>query len=230
MTAFAPPIFEIKTDGQGLVEGIASSFNGIDSYGDTVVPGAFTNTLLEHKLAGTMPVMLWAHRASEPIGKWTHAIEAPRGLVVHGQLNLRTDRGAQAFEHLRGGDLSGLSVGYDVPKDGSEMRGPLRVLKALRLHEVYVVSLPADAGARISNVKERRPVELLAGDDMPETRREFERMLLSLGFTKARATAIATKGWQVEPQDDEVNIPPAELQAVAGALLAFQRALKGTAS
>ena len=230
MTAFAPPLFEMKADPQGLVEGIASSFNGIDSYNDTVLPSAFTNTLLEHKIAGTMPAMLWSHRAAEPIGRWTHLQSAPRGLVAHGQLNLKTDRGAQAFEHLRGGDLNGLSIGYDIPEGGAETRGQVRLLKSLRLHEISVVSLPADAGARISSVKERRPVELLAGDDMPETRREFERMLLSLGFTKARATAIATKGWQVEPQDDEVNIPPAELQAVAGALLAFQRALKGTAS
>lgn len=230
MTAFAPPIFEFKADGQGLIEGIASTYNGIDSYGDQVAPGAYAETLLQHRMANTTPSMLWAHRASEPIGKWTRLQEAPRGLVVHGQLNLKTDRGAQAFEHLRGGDLSGLSVGYDVPKNGSEMRGPVRLLKSLRLHEISVVSMPADSGARISNVKERRPVELLSDDDMPETRREFERMLLSIGFTKARATAIATKGWQVDAEAIEADIDPAELQAVAGALLAFQRALKGTAS
>ena len=229
MTAFAPPIFEFKADAQGLVAGVASSFNGIDSYGDTVVPGAFTNTLLEHKLAGTMPVMLWAHRASEPIGKWTHAIEAPRGLVVHGQLNLKTDRGAQAFEHLRGGDLSGLSVGYDVPRDGSEMRGPVRVLKALRLHEVSVVSLPADSGARITSVKERGQLATLDPDDLPTTRRELERMLIGLGFTKQRATALASKGWQVDADPDD-EIPVADLRALATALTAFQRNLRGKAS
>lgn len=229
---FTPPLFEMKADGQGLIEGLASTFGGIDSTGDSVQQGAYAASLAAHRIAGTAPAMLWSHRSSEPVGRWTTLQETPRGLFVKGQLNLHTNRGNEAFQHLRAGDLNGLSIGYSIGKDGAESRAGIRLLKSVQLHEVSLVCLPADSGARISSVKERRPVELLAGDDMPETRREFERMLQALGFTKQRATALASKGWVSEgdpsPNDSD-KLSPAELQALAGALMAFQHSLKGTA-
>ena len=37
---------EIKLDEkQGVFSGYASVFNGVDSYGDTILPGAYKNTL-----------------------------------------------------------------------------------------------------------------------------------------------------------------------------------------
>jgi hypothetical protein len=115
-----------------------------------------------------------------------------------------------------------------VPKDGAEMRAGVRVLKALRLHEVSVVSLPADSGARISSVKERRaqfdPSDL---DDLPQTLREFERWLHSVGFSKTRACAIANKGWRVDDDPNPNVIQPADIPTVATGLLALFKSIKG---
>ena len=36
---------EVKFDGEGRFEGYASMFNGVDSYGDTIHPGAYLNTI-----------------------------------------------------------------------------------------------------------------------------------------------------------------------------------------
>jgi HK97 family phage prohead protease len=222
------PIFQLKASGQGIVQGLAASFGGLDSYGDSVAPGAFAASLAAHKAAGTMPAMLWSHRMAEPVGKWVHILEGPRGLAVEGQLNLRTERGAQAFEHLREGDLNGLSIGYSVGPGGEEIRADgVRVLKQIVLHEVSVVTIPADAGARISSVKTE--------GELPQSVREFERWLHRCGFSKTRATVIARHGFKVDPHwqaDDDPepsdDLDPEKLAALAAQFASFTIALKGT--
>lgn len=68
----------------GLVEGYASTFGGLDHGQDTVHPGAFADSLQAHHAAGTAPAMLWAHRHSEPVGRWDAMGEDARGLRVRG--------------------------------------------------------------------------------------------------------------------------------------------------
>jgi hypothetical protein len=182
------PVLELRSQAQGLVTGYASVFNGVDSYGDCILPGAFSATLAKHRAAGTSPAMLWAHQQSEPIGRWLALAEDSRGLRVEGQLNLKTSAGQDAFEHLRAGDVNGLSIGYRVPRNGSEQRDDgVTLLKALDLYEVSVVALPADGAARISAVK-AQPVR-------PATIRELEEALGSLGFSRREARHIAAKGF-----------------------------------
>ena len=222
MQLAAPPIFQLKTSAEGIVQGVASSFGRVDSYGDTVMPGAYLASLSEHQAAGTKPAMLWSHRMAEPIGRWTSMNEGADGLHVAGQLNMRSDRGAQAFAHLHAGDVSGLSVGYTIPKNGAEFRGEVRLLKSIALLEVSLVTLPADAGARVSSVKSE--------DDMPQTLREFERVLHSIGFSKTRAALLAKKGWTADEPDPDEPLDLPKLQAIAAQLHSFTTALKGRTS
>lgn len=60
------PVIELKfgapdAPDAGEIVGIASAFGNPDAMGDIVAPGAFAVSLSEHKAAGTMPAMLWAH-------------------------------------------------------------------------------------------------------------------------------------------------------------------------
>lgn len=226
MLAQFPPLFEIKTTPSGVIEGIASSFGGIDSYGDRVQQGAYAATLVEHQMAGTAPAMLWSHRADEPIGRWESLIEAPRGLVVRGQLNMRTTAGREAFEHVRGGSLSGLSVGYSVPPGGDEVRAGIRLLKHISLHEISLVTLPADLGARVTSVKaaaDEITLRDLVGEP-PENLRDFERLLHQLGYSKTRSAVLAAYGFKAKPSRDDFD--PQQLAAVASQLATFQSLLK----
>ena len=50
--------------------GYASTFNGNDSYGDTILPGAYLKTLADNG----MPKMFFAHDWGLPVGKWLSAI------------------------------------------------------------------------------------------------------------------------------------------------------------
>lgn len=61
----SPATFDTAED--GAIEAIVSVFNNVDSYGDVVLPGAFTETVGHWKSSGdTLPV-LWSHRTDDPI-------------------------------------------------------------------------------------------------------------------------------------------------------------------
>lgn len=181
------PLLEVRSQAQGLIEGYASVFGGVDSYGDSIVKGAYSASLTRHKSSGTSPVMLWSHKADQPIGRWITLAEDSRGLSVTGQVNLKTDAGREAFEHLRAGDLNGLSIGYRVPPGGSEYVGGINYLKQLDLQEVSVVAVPSDSAARISAVKSQIT--------KPATLRGLEEALEQIGFSRREARNIAAKGY-----------------------------------
>ncbi len=147
------PLLEIRAQPQGLIEGYASVFGGVDMHGDSIMKGAYAASLKTHGAKGTAPVMLWAHKMDAPIGRWLSLAEDGRGLRVSGQLNMKTGAGREAFEHLQAGDLNGLSIGYRVPSGGRVYTDGVSYLKEIELHEVSVVTVPSDSAARISSVK-----------------------------------------------------------------------------
>jgi HK97 family phage prohead protease len=169
----------------GLVEGYASVFGGVDAYGDSVVPGAFQESITKHNAAGTSPPMLWHHRSAEPVGRWLGMGEDARGLRVRGQLNLDTSRGRDAHAHLKAGDISGLSIGYQVAPGGQERVNGTRVLKKLILHEVSLTATPADPGARVTAVK---ALHL-------KSRADAEDLLQNCGLSRAASRKFVSGGW-----------------------------------
>ncbi|NHZ38867.1 HK97 family phage prohead protease [Massilia aquatica] len=199
------PLLEVRSQAEGIVTGYASVFGGIDSYGDQVAKGAFGASLAHHRAQGTAPVMLWAHKADTPIGRWVEISEDSRGLLVTGQINLKTTAGQQAFEHLRAGDITGLSIGYRVVKGGAKMREGVNVLTAIDLAEISVVSVPADSSARISEVK--------AAGIKPTTLRAFEKAMEQIGFSRSEARHIAAKGFSLSGAPDPSNEIIAALKA-----------------
>lgn len=187
---FSLPNLELKAEQSGFIEGYGSVFGGRDSQGDVVEFGAFTKSLKK-----TPPLMLWQHRQDAPIGKWTEAVEDTRGLYLRGKINTQTTAGRDAFEHLKAGDISGLSIGFRLPAGGSRTEGDTRYLHEIDLAEVSVVSMPANPEARITSVK--------AQTQKPNTLREFEHALMAIGFTRREAVALARKGFGAEPDDSE---------------------------
>ena len=152
----------------GTFKGYASIFSGKpDAYGDVIAPGAFRDTLAEHKARGTAPLMLWMHDPSEPIGRWDSVVEDRKGLKVEGRLVLETVRGKEAHALMKAGALDGLSIGYRA-KAIERLPGGLRKLTKVDLAEVSLVSMPADAGARVTAVKANHQLEDMAMEDETE--------------------------------------------------------------
>jgi HK97 family phage prohead protease len=139
----------------GEFSGIASVFGEVDLMGDTVVPGAFRKSLAEHKAKGRMPLLLWMHDLTAPIGRWTDIRETAQGLAVKGRLILDTARGREAYALLKERALDGLSIGFRTLKSARTKTG--RLLQEVSLEEISLVALPALGSARVISVKSHQP-------------------------------------------------------------------------
>lgn len=171
----------------GTIEGYASVFGNVDSYGEIVEPGAFVDSLVKSQRTGRKVKMLWQHDAHQPIGVWDDLAEDAKGLWVKGRLLIdQSPKAREAHGLLKEGALDGLSIGYrtiaSVPKDGKP--GVISLTK-LDLLENSVVTFAANERARVEVVK-----AITDAGGMP-TVREFEGLLRDAGFSKAKAAAIA---------------------------------------
>ena len=150
--------FQIKAvSDDGLFSGYGSVFGVIDSYKEIVAQGAFSESLQKRT-----PAMLWQHRSGEPIGVYSALREDQTGLYVEGKLALKTARGAEAYELLKMGAISGLSIGFVTRDDSYDRVTGIRTLKKVDLWEVSLVTFPANDAARVSGVKSIDTIASLA--------------------------------------------------------------------
>lgn len=183
--------FELKTlKADGTFEGYGSVFGVKDSYDEIVAPGAFAESLAAHKAAGTLPALLWQHRSGEPIGVYTAMEEDAIGLKLVGQLALKTQRGAEAYELLKMGAISGLSIGFMTREDAFDRLTGIRTLKKVDLWETSLVTFPSNPAARVQGVKSELTI------------RDAERALRDAGFSQTEAKAIVSAGFKTLPQRD----------------------------
>lgn len=180
--------FEIKSDdleASGIFKGYASMFGGEpDSYGDVIMQGAYTDTLSKGGRNGYGVAMLWQHDPSKPLGVWTRLEENKKGLQVEGQLAINTQLGKEAYELMKMGAVRGLSIGYQVNKDGFEIddKKKIRKLKSVDLWEISPVTFPASTRAQITGVK--------AILENAKTERQLEEALRDAGLTIGAAKYI----------------------------------------
>lgn len=195
----------------GLFEGYASVWNGVDSYGDTILKGAFAETLRLVK-----PKMFYNHEWRMPIGKWTTLKEDDHGLFVAGELTPGLAIAADVRAAMLHETLDGLSIGGFVKRGDYEETETGRIIrKWTNLAEISPVVFPADFNARIDmdSVK-NESFEL----DLAEclTERDFERLLRDAGLSRKGAAAVASRAKQVFSVRDA---PQAALDAKTSAQL-----------
>jgi HK97 family phage prohead protease len=141
--------FKFDEARKGFFSGYASVFGGVDSYGDTIVKGAYQSTLIDRK----RPIQMRWNHFGPVIGKWTAAEEDEIGLRMEGELTLGHSVADDAYALMKHGAVNGLSIGFRMPEGGSEKAGNVRLLKRIDLVEVSIVEEPADLAARIGDVK-----------------------------------------------------------------------------
>ncbi|MNS00526.1 Caudovirus prohead protease [compost metagenome] len=181
---------DVKAVGDdGVIEGYASTFNVIDSYGEMVAPGAFKASIAGLKKSKRGLKMLWQHDSHQPIGIWDDLEEDAKGLRVVGRLLKDTvAKAAEAYALIREGALDELSIGYRELESAPhpDQRG-VTILKKLDLREVSPVTFGAlGQAARIDTVK-----SILTAGEAP-TVRQFEDHLRDAGFSKSAAAAMAS--------------------------------------
>jgi len=141
---------ELKFDEarKGFFSGYASKFNGVDSYGDTIVPGAYKKTLKKRD----RPIALRWNHYGPVIGKWLELREDEAGLYVEGELTPGHSAAEDAYALMKHGAVTGLSIGFR-PVQITDRGDGTRDLKEIELVEISVVESPADLAAQIGDVK-----------------------------------------------------------------------------
>lgn len=177
----------------GIFEGYGSVFGNKDSYGDVVDLGAFKESISQNGL----PVMLWQHNPSDPIGVYTEAREDSKGLYLKGEINLDVQKGKEAYSLIKQGAIKGMSIGFYTELEEYDSANKVRRLKKVNLLEVSLVTFPANKLANVIGWK----------GDMPKTEREFEKLLRQLGYGQTQAKAITSAGFKsfLSMQRDAAN-------------------------
>lgn len=171
----------------GTFEGYASKWDGVDSYGDTIIKGAFAETL-----KSAQPKMFFNHEWTMPVGKWTHAEEDAVGLFVKGELTPGLALASDVRAAMKHGTLDGLSIGGFLKKgDYDEKNGGRIIRKWSQLAEISPVVFPADSAARIDMSSVKTSLEVI---EQIESLREFESFLRDAGgFGKGAAQALTAR-------------------------------------
>lgn len=213
--------FEIKADGSGFT-GYASTFGNVDSYGDTIIKGAYLKTLATNGL----PKMFFNHdRYAVPIGKWTKAVEDNYGLLVTGEFTPENTVAQEVKAALKHGTLDSMSIGYALTKGGySDTEAGRTITEVLKLSEVSIVTFPADKYARVNlgSVKSLGEAYL---DEIKgiESVRDFEFFLRDVGgFGKSAAQALTAHAKALFTARD-VGQDDKEAQKMAELLVRLQK-------
>ena len=168
-----------------IFEGYASTFGGIDTFGDTLIAGAFADSL---ETMQRKPLMLYGHSTANVVGKWLDIHEDETGLYVQGEFTPNHTLSNDVYASMRHGAVDGLSIGFRVPVGGAEEldSGGRRITK-VDLVEISIVGFPADAGARVSSVKMSDEINAI------QSIRDAERFLRDAGLPISMAKAFISQ-------------------------------------
>lgn len=192
--------FEVKAiSDAGVIEGVAAGYGNVDAHGEIFAPGAFTAALQSMKSGGRQPAMLLHHNLNRPAGRWDTFEESAKGLHVRGSLALDASDGREAYALLKGGALTGLSVGF-LPRKQKAGPNGANVITEADLFEVSLVAVPSNPLTKISSVKG------------VGSARDLEDHLRELGMSSRRAKAAASAAFRAAEQDDD---PPAAAVSAA---------------
>lgn len=173
---------QTKAEDPVRFEGYASVWGRKDAYGDTVMKGAFADSLKKRR-----PMMFYGHNPSRVPGKWVEYGEDDKGLRMVGELTPGNSEGQNLAASLKHGALNGLSIG-GYTESGEPLEGGGRLIKAFDLWEVSPVAMPAEDEARIDSSS----VKALL--DSCDNFSDFEDLLREAGgFSKSNATALVAR-------------------------------------
>lgn len=175
---------EIKAaKADGKFTGYAAVFGNIDLGYDVIEPGAFKSAKTTKD--GMLRIAI-GHNLNMLAGKASFE-QDDRGLRVEGQLSLGVSYVRDQYELMKDGVLDGLSVGFNIMRDGAEYveraGKHVRVIKAAELWEFSIVPFGMNPEALVDSVK-------------AASIRDFEAQLRGLGYSQAEAKALASGGFK----------------------------------
>ena len=149
---------QLKADETGKIAGFFSTYEKTpDSYGDIIVPGAFTKTIEKRKESGHPFPLCFNHDFSSVIGAVNTVEEKENGPYIEAHF-LETTLAQDVRKMVQSGAVYQFSFAYDVIKareanDEERKNGVLNVLEEVEVFEVSVVTVPANQNAIVTDIK-----------------------------------------------------------------------------
>ena len=180
-------------ESKGEFEGYASVFNGVDAVRDTILPGAFEDTIKNDR----MPAMFINHDSwMIPVADIKSMVEDKIGLYIKGVVDLLHKDGPSLYSALKREAMDAFSIGFRIPAGGSEERDDgLRIISKIDLKEISFVNFPADDAARVSVVKTDIPLIM--------NLKEAERFLRDAGHSKSFSLDLVSRIKDLARSDSE---------------------------
>lgn len=216
---------------EGQFEAYASVFGNKDSYGDVVVPGAFTDTLSGWKDSGNLIPLLFGHNMSDPdynLGHVEDAKEDEHGLLTLNQLDLENPKAVQTYRLIKGRRINQMSFAYEVleggyatrqkdpnGEDGPDNQEEYFELRKLKLYEVSVVPIGANQETEITAVK----AAALAEQALREGRLDgasFKALLKTyhqIGDLLIAGSALLDDSASAKARSKDEELPPAAVKS-----------------
>jgi len=153
--------FSVKSAAEdtGTISGYFSTYDRkVDSYGDIVAPGAFTETIKAREDSGHPFPLCWNHDLDQIIGKVDSIEDTEKGPLMTASF-FDTPLAQEKREIVKSGVVYQFSFAYDVLEAGPvELEDGTKAneLRKLDLFEVSIVPIPANQNAVLTDVKAGR--------------------------------------------------------------------------
>lgn len=157
---------ESEGSGSGYFVGYASVFGNVDSYGEVMEKGAFSDTLKEWE--GRKIPVFYGHDLTNPennVGYVESAEEDDTGLLVRCVVDTEgPGNGPIVYKLLKEGRIDRMSFGFYV--NDADHKGGVTYIKKVSLLEVSVVPAPANPEAAINEVKSSKKESDMTPEDI----------------------------------------------------------------
>ena len=188
-----------------MIEGYASTID-TDRQGD-IVPSTVWKSGVQNYLKN--PVILAYHDHSEPIGRMVdHRIDS-KGLWIKARISAAA---GEVFNLIKDGVLTAFSIGFRISDAEYNAATELFVVKELELHEISVVSVPANQNTLFSLSK-----SFETDEEVKSFKLQFAPKLESAKGLEStmEANSDTTKEWKMDPKDLEKLLADTARQAAA---------------
>jgi len=175
------------------IKGYAST-NDVDRHGD-IVPASVWEKGIENYLKN--PVILAYHNHGLPIGRMTEHTVDEKGLLVKARIS---QAAGDVYNLVKDGVLTAFSIGFRIVDAEYNSALELFVVKELELHEISVVSVPANQNTLFSLSKAF------------DTAEEFKSFKMQFANPSDSAKGLEASGEAKSDNTKELEMTPEQVQ------------------
>jgi len=184
-----------ENDGPVEIMGYASTVD-VDRHGD-VIPNSVWERGLENYLKN--PVILAFHDHNQPVGRMVEHKIDERGLWIKAKISKAADR---VYQLVKDEVLTAFSVGFRIKDAEYNTAAEVFLVKELELHEISVVSVPANQNTLFN---------LQKSFSSPE---EYSEFIKQFANSSESAKGLELANSADSTQSEEINMDSKELQAL----------------